>query len=107
MQNQTNSSNRTLMRHCFSAILIAITLSSCNVEEARINIEAKELGQKHALELSDKSLSDKELKFKLLEIRANETALRSAGHPKAADTYIQTFSDSLKVHNDSLANLIF
>ncbi len=107
MQKQTNSPNRAHMRHCFSAILIAIALSSCNGEENRINNEARELGQKHALELSDKKLSDKELKFMLLEIRANETALRSAGHPEAADTYIQTFSDSLKVHNDSLANLIF
>ncbi len=95
------------MRLLLLTIITALALSACNGEKSRINDEARQLGGKHAAQLSDKSLSDKQIIFKLLEIRANESEMRSKGMDEAADIYIKTFTDSLRAHNDSLANLIF
>lgn len=98
----------TAMRYRLLTIFITtIALSACNGEKSRKNDEARRLGGKHASELSDKNMSDRQIIFKLLEIRANENAMRSKGMDEAADIYIKAFTDSLKAYNDSLASLIF
>ncbi len=91
------------MKHYIAFIIATLMLVACHSEEK----DAQQLGEYHAKQLLTKPLSDKELQYRLLEIRAIETEIRSNGYNDAADAYIKAFTDCIKVNNDSLAQEIF
>ncbi|MBQ9076770.1 MAG: hypothetical protein IJY31_02890 [Muribaculaceae bacterium] len=87
----------------FATLLLA---GACQSKSDKNNNAALRLGQRHAKELTESKLSDKELQFRLLEIRANETMIRNNCGNETAEIYVTSFTDYIKAHNDSLAQLI-
>lgn len=92
----------TLLLMAFSA---TVALTGCGSKEKRNEIDtARRMGHSQAMELSDGiPLDSIEMEMLLIDVRTRETALRSRGHEKIADAYLESFLSTLDSVNPSLA----
>ena len=105
----------TTKRRYFAAgmtamLLAAAAFSSCG--DSRATQEqisaASDTGRQRALEFSPEAIGTDTaaMTIMLLDVRERETRLRSNGHDKAADAYINAFLSTLDSVNPSLATEI-
>lgn len=95
-------------------IIVAFGISSCGKENTRPSAEVDEeiaaavkLGRSQAMELKFGMLTDTiEIEKRLIDVRARERKLRTAGENKLADKYIQSFVTTLDSVNPPLSAMI-
>lgn len=70
------------------------------------NMEAWNLGRRHAAALVRECSDDDQRALRLLDVRARETNIRARISDSAADDYIRGFEEGLRENSDSLACVI-
>lgn len=96
------------MKHLlFTFATIISLLASCTSKESEYNEAAKQLGEKHAQEIIEQELSDKELMIKILDVKARATEISQKVSHQAAHHYSSSFETYMRQHSDSLSQLIF
>ena len=91
----------------YTSAFAILLFSSCFSKDSEYNRAASDLGEKHAQEIIDQKLSDKELMTKILDVKVRATEISQKVSHKAAHHYITSFESHIRQHNDSLAQLIF
>lgn len=89
------------------AAALAAMMTSCG-PEAKLAEAARDFGEADAVTFVDTypSMTMLEAEGYLLNVRANEQVYREEGHPRAADAYIEGFTEALRERSDSLASAI-
>ena len=85
---------------------IAVSLVACNGNSKHVKA-AKQLGEKHAQEIIEQELSDKELMIKILDVKARATEISQKVSHQTAHYYTSSFETYMRQHSDSLSKLIF
>lgn len=96
------------MKHLlFLSLITFVLLTSCFSKESEYNEAACKLGEKHAQEIIEQELSDKELMIKIFDVKARATEISQKVSHQAAHHYTTSFESYIRQHNDSLAQIIF
>lgn len=89
-----------------SFIMFAL-LTSCTSKEREYNEAASRLGEKHAQEIIEQEMTDKELMIKILDVKVRATEISQKVSHQAAHHYTTSFESYIRQHSDSLSQLIF
>ncbi len=94
------------MKHLFCAIVAILAMTSCS-RQTEYDEAARQLGEKHAREIVETHMTERELISRLLDVRAREYQISQKVNETAAKRYIESFTSYIKQNSDSLAALIF
>lgn len=95
------------MKHLLLTFATILLFASCSSKESEYNEAAKRLGEKHAQEIIELELSDKELMIRILDVKARATEISKKVSHQAAHHYTSSFETYMRQHSDSLAQIIF
>lgn len=96
------------MKHLLYLSIISFSLlTSCFSKEDKYNEAASQLGEKHAQEIIEQELTDKELMIKIFDVKARATEISQKVSHQAAHHYTTSFESYIRQHSDSLSQLIF
>ncbi len=96
------------MKHLLYLSFITFALlTSCFSKESEYNEAASRLGEKHAREIIEQEMTDKELMIKIFDVKARATEISKKVSHQAAHHYTTSFETYIRQHSDSLSQLIF